>query len=287
MFDVTVLGSANIDLVAATDRLPSPGETVLGHDYDEFPGGKGLNQAVAAARVGARVAFVGAVGGDDAGGRLVRLMADEVIDTERVDVVADAPTGRALITVDARAQNCIVVVPGANAEVTGDHIPPSKVVLAQLEVPLAAVTQAFRAARSAGSLTVLNPAPAAPLPDELLRLTDIIVPNEHEAELLGGAAALRERGVDVVVVTRGAAGVTVLERDTAWNRPALSVTAVDTTAAGDAFCGVLAARLAAGAPLAAAVEWASAGGAHAATIAGATPSLPTGEQVEALLVAGG
>ena len=175
-------------------------------------------------------------------------MADEVIDTERVDVVADAPTGRALITVDDRAQNCIVVVPGANAEVTGDHIPPSKVVLAQLEVPLAAVTQAFRAARSAGSLTVLNPAPAAPLPDELLRLTDIIVPNEHEVELLGGAAALRERGVDVVVVTRGAAGVTVLERDTAWNRPALSVTAVDTTAAGDAFCGVLAARLAAGAP---------------------------------------
>ncbi len=282
MFDVTVLGSANLDLVASTSRLPHPGETVVGRRYREHAGGKGLNQAVAAARVGASVALVGAVGDDEAGRRLRRLAADEGIDVAGVEIVDGIPTGRAMITVDADGQNCIVVVPGANATVTADRSPAATVLLAQLESPIAAVGRAFTAARAAGSMTVLNPAPAAPLPGELLAVTDLVVPNEHEAELLGGASALSGR-VDVVVVTRGAAGVTVHDRGETWSEPAVAVTAVDTTGAGDAFCGVLAARLASGEGLSDAVRWAAAAGAHASTVAGAVPSLPTATQVRSLL----
>jgi ribokinase len=288
VFDVAVLGSANLDLVVGTARLPKAGETVLGHSYREFPGGKGLNQAVAASRIGATVAFVGAVGDDEAGERLLRVAANEGIDTRGVDVIGGVPTGRAQITVDADAQNCIVVVPGANATVSGQgafggHPPAAKILLAQLEIPIPAVIHAFAAARAAGSSTVLNPAPAAALPDDLLAITDIIVPNEHEVELLGGATSLQRRGVGVVVVTRGAVGVTIHDRDTSWTEPAVEVSAIDTTGAGDAFCGVLAARLALDEPLPIAVRWAAAAGAHAATVAGAVPSLPTNEQVRTLL----
>ena len=278
MFDVAVVGSVNLDLVATTARLPGPGETVSGTSYAEHAGGKGLNQAIAAARSGARVALVAAVGDDDAGIRLRSLAADDGIDVTTVSVVAGASTGRALIIVDAHAENSIVVVPGANALLSADGVPRARVVIAQLEVPVHEVITAFRDARREGALTVLNPAPADVLPEELLRLCDIVVPNEHEADLIGGVPALLQWGVSAVVTTLGAAGVVVTESVdgvvSTWSEPAVEVTPVDTTGAGDAFCGALAARLSAGDELRDAVRYAAAAGALATTVAGAVASLP-------------
>lgn len=286
MFDVAVVGSVNLDLVATTPRLPRPGETVSGTGYAEHPGGKGLNQAVAAARSGARVAMIAAVGGDEAGSRLRSLAAEEGIDVSAVAVVDGTPTGRALITVDEQAENSIVVVAGANARVCIDELPEATVVIAQLEVPVAEVIAAFRSARRRGALTVLNPAPADPLPAELLELCDIVVPNEHELALLGGVDALRAHGVPTVVTTRGAAGVHVVDgTGQTWTQSAFPVEPLDTTGAGDAFCGALGARLAAGDDLRGAVRFAAAAGALATTVAGAVPSLPTAGAVEELLSA--
>lgn len=288
-FDVVVVGSANLDLVARTLRLPGPGETVLGSDFAEHPGGKGLNQAVAAARAGASVAFVGAVGDDDAGRTLHSVAATEGIDVSGLSVADGVATGRAVITVDDSGENSIVVVPGANASAHVGDLPAATVVLAQLEIPVATVIAAFTVARTAGSRTVLNPAPVpvGGLPDELLSLCDILVPNEHEVELLGGVDELLASGVAAVVVTQGAAGVTVTEATdaTTWSVEAFEVDPVDTTGAGDAFCGALAARLAAGADLRPAVRYAAAGGALATTAAGAVPSLPHAADIERLLSA--
>ena len=288
-FDVVVVGSANLDLVARTLRLPGPGETVLGSDFAEHPGGKGLNQAVAAARAGASVAFVGAVGDDDAGRTLHSVAVTEGIDVSGLSVADGVVTGRAVITVDDSGENSIVVVPGANASAHVGDLPAATVVLAQLEIPVATVIAAFAVARTAGSRTVLNPAPVpvGGLPDELLSLCDILVPNEHEVELLGGIDELLASGVAAVVVTQGAAGVTVTEAPdaTTWSVEAFEVDPVDTTGAGDAFCGALAARLAAGADLRPAVRYAAAGGALATTVAGAVPSLPHAADIERLLSA--
>lgn len=283
--DVVVVGSANLDLVATASRIPGPGETVLGRGYAEYPGGKGLNQAVAAARSGATVAFVASVGDDDAGRRLLATAIDDGIDVGDVDVVAGTPTGRALITVDAHAENSIVVVPGANARRFVPRLPRSRVVLAQLEVPVDVVTDAFRSARAAGAVTVLNPAPAQELSAELLALCAVVVPNEHEVERIGGIDRLHDAGVDAVVVTLGGRGVQVSVRSAArrWSQPPFAVQVVDTTAAGDAFCGALAARLATGDPLETAIEWSAAAGALATTVAGAVPSLPRAAEVRALL----
>ncbi len=287
MFDVAVIGSVNLDLVATTARLPGPGETVSGTAYAEHAGGKGLNQAVAAARSGAVVAMVGAVGDDDAGRRLRSIAADEGIDVEAIAIIAGSPTGRALITVDAGAENTIVVIPGANSLVRADAVPDARVVIAQLEVPIDEVLAAFRCARASGARTILNPAPAQPLPDELVALCDLIVPNEHELELIGGVDSLLDRGVGIVVTTRGARGVTTTVRtdtsSTERHQPAFPVTPVDTTGAGDAFCGSLAARLAAGDELEPAIRYAAAAGALATTIDGAVPSLPHARDVAALL----
>ena len=281
--DVCVVGSANLDLVAGAARIPGPGETVLGHSYAEHPGGKGLNQAVAAARSGARVTFVGAVGADAAGDRLRGVLADDGIVASHL-AVTEAPTGRALIVVDDRAENSIVVVPGANAEVTPPfEVPDAAVVLCQLEVPVEAVAHAFRAGRAAGARTVLNPAPAAALPAELLALCDVVVPNEHEVVLLGGVEALLAAGVGVVVVTRGGAGVDVHTPAGTHHVAPFPVEPVDTTGAGDAFCGSLAARLSQGDGIDDAVRWAAAAGALATTVHGAVPAQPRRDQIEALL----
>jgi ribokinase len=292
VFDVAVIGSANLDLVATTPRLPRPGETLLGSGFAEHPGGKGLNQAVAAARSGASVAFVGAVGEDEPGRRLRALAISEGIDVDGLLVAEGAPTGRAMITVDAAAENTIVVIAGANGLVDGRRVPPARLVMAQLEIPIDQVMVAFRAARADGNRTILNPAPAQPLPDELLALCDVVIPNEHEVELLGGVAALLDRGVSTVITTQGAAGVAVTELETdglvvEWRQEAFAVDAVDTTGAGDAFCGAFAARLSAGDMMRSAVRYAAAAGALATTIDGAVPSLPHAAGIRRLLVPGG
>lgn len=284
MFDVTVIGSANLDLVVRTKRHPSPGETVLGDDYAEYPGGKGLNQAVAAARAGASTSFVGAVGTDDAGHRLRSVAQAEGIDLSQLVDTNGVPTGRALITVDHGGENSIVVVPGANATVVAPSSISARVVLGQLEVPLDAISNAFRTGRAAGAITILNPAPATGLPVALLGLCDIMVPNEHEVVLLGGVDALFDAGVATVVTTRGEHGIEI--RTAAGERhqiPAPSVPAVDTTGAGDTFCGTLAARLADGAPIHDAAAWAVAASALAVGQPGAIPSIPDASATRQLL----
>lgn len=281
-FDVCVVGSANLDLVATVQRLPGPGETVSGHTYAEYPGGKGLNQAVAAARAGARVAFVGALGNDAAAAALRAVFADDRIDANYV-ALASEPTGRALIGVAATGENSIIVVPGANAKVAAAALPPARVVLAQLEIPLNTVEQALRSARAAGALTVLNPAPAQPLGESLLSTCDIVIPNEHEVQMLGGPERLLTLGARAVVITVGANGADLHSPNGVSHVDAFRVDAVDTTAAGDSFCGALCARLAAGDELTTALRFAAAAGALCTTKAGAVPSIPTRAAIEALL----
>ena len=282
-FDVCVVGSANLDLVARAARLPGPGETVLGSAYAEHAGGKGLNQAVAAVRSGARTAFVGAVGDDPAGTRLARVLADESIDATALSHV-EAPTGRALIVVDDQGENSIVVIPGANALVTtAVDVPPARVVLMQLEIPTPTVHHVLLRARERGATTVLNPAPATRLSRELLDLVDVVVPNQHERALLGGTDALLAAGCGAVVTTLGGDGVELATRDGNAHVRAFDVDVVDTTGAGDAFCGSLAARLAAGDELAVAARWAVAAGALAVTVEGAVPAQPRATEIAALL----
>ncbi len=284
MSAVTVIGSANLDLVVRTARHPLPGETLLGSDYAEHPGGKGLNQAVAAARAGATTVFVGAVGDDAAGRTLLDAATDALVDVEQVLTVAGVPTGRALITVDDAGENSIVVVPGANSAVDISVLPPSTVALIQLEIPLSAVVQALELARAAEMTTILNPAPAAELPAHLLELCDIVIPNEHEVASLGGVDAVLAHGVHWVIVTLGGAGVDIHGADgTTAHIPALDVDVVDTTGAGDAFCGNLAARLAAGDPVDQAARWAVVAGSLAVGRDGAIPSLPHAAEVIARL----
>ena len=282
-FDVCVIGSANLDVVARCQRHPMPGETLLGTSLAEHAGGKGLNQAVAAARSGARTTMIGAVGNDEPGVRLRAVLDDNGIDSSYVAVSNDI-TGRAIIVVDDHGENTIVVVPGANGAVRlPQALPRCRVVVAQLEVPLATVTAGFAAARAAGAMTVLNPAPAADLTAELLGLADVVVPNEHELELLGGADRLIELGVRALVVTRGAQGVDLITPEGRQHVAPFRVSVVDTTGAGDAFCGSMCARLAAGDDLATAVRWGAAAGALATTVAGAVPAQPAASAIEALL----
>lgn len=286
-FDVVVVGSLNLDLVARAPRIPGPGETVQGTHYSELPGGKGLNQAVAAARAGARVAMVGAVGDDAAGSTLREVACADGVDDTWIVTAAAVPTGRALIAVDDAAENSIVVVPGANAHVELADLPPGKVVLAQLEIDPAVVASAFRLARERGAVTVLNPAPAERVPADLLALADVVIPNQHELAVLGGRPALAAAGVRTLVVTLGADGADLYEGGDPAAGPhhvdPFPVRPVDTTGAGDAFCGGLAARLAAGDELHVALVFAAANGALATTRAGAVPSLPTAHETRALI----
>jgi len=283
MFDVAVIGSANLDIVVRTERHPRPGETVLGDRYDEYPGGKGLNQAIACARAGATTSFTSCVGHDAAADVLRTVAVDSGVDVTTVEA-SNLPTGRAAITVDRHGENSIVVVPGANGRVAADSLPEATVAVAQLEIPIEVVDEAFRRAKSVGVITILNPAPAAPLPRSLLESCDIVVPNEHELELIGGVELLHETGVSTVVLTRGAAGVRVFPRGSeSWHSEAFEVDPIDTTGAGDAFCGALAAALACGSDLTEAVRYGSAAGALATTVAGAVPSLPLRSAIEGLI----
>lgn len=300
MAEIVVVGSVNLDLVVPVERVPQVGETVLGGDLARIPGGKGANQAVAAARLGRSVAMIGRVGDDDAGAMLRESLAAEGVDAAAVVSTEDTPSGVALIAVAADGDNAIVVSPGANALLTpgdvsaaGDVLAAASVVLLQLETPTGAVTAAAAAAKAAGGLVVLNPAPApeGPLPAELLAEVDVLVPNQTELAALAGhegdvdprtaARLAAELPCEKLVVTLGAQGALVVEGGQTDHVDAPRIEPVDTTAAGDAFCAALADRLAGGAELAAAVRWAVRVGATACLRPGAQPSLPTpGEVLE-------
>ena len=273
--DVVVVGSCNLDLVSSTSHLPSPGETLRAIDYAEHAGGKGLNQAVACARMGASTAFIGCVGNDSAGHLLRELLNSEGIDTSQL-ITVDAPTGRAFITVDASGENTIVIAAGANAYVgeTAITIPKSKVILAQLEIPLDVVADLLLRARSQGTITVLNPAPAAKLSHGLLSQCDIAVPNETESAALGGAQFLLSGGVATVITTLGDRGAEITDSTSTTLLEPRHVVPIDTVGAGDAFVGALCAEIARGATIRDAARVASIAGALATTVRGAVPSLP-------------
>jgi ribokinase len=287
-FDVVVVGSANLDLVARASRLPKPGETVSGSHFFEACGGKGVNQAIASARAGARTAFVGALGGDHAGETLLAALIKDGVDVSAVQRVS-APTGRALIGVSDDGENSIIVVPGANHAISIDDIEKyknlissAKVLLCQLEVPLSVVQHAFELA-GPSTKRILNPAPAQTLPHSLLGVVDIVTPNEHEVELLGGVSKLQSLGVKTVIVTQGEKGATVVDETGTRQVDPFKVMPVDTTGAGDAFCGMLAARLALGESLADSLRAAVIAGALATQTEGAVPSLPLWNMVKAKL----
>lgn len=287
-YDVVVVGSTNLDLVATVEHLPEPGETVLATSYAEHAGGKGLNQAVASRRAGADTAFITCLGTDPAGSSLHRLIVNESIAAHVTD--HDGPTGRALISVDGEAENSIVVVPGANAHLTLGAVESfrrvlerARVILCQLEIPLEAVEAALAIGKAGGARTILNPAPARDLPTSLLALCDVVVPNQHEIAMLGGSSALIDAGVGAIVVTLGARGIRVVTAEDEMEIPPYAVRALDTTGAGDAACGAFAASLALGDDITTAARRASAAGALAATRAGAVPSLPYREEIDALV----
>lgn len=293
-----VAGSSNTDMVAMADRIPAPGETVMGNRFLTAHGGKGANQAVAAARLGAAVTMVACVGDDSFGRAAIEGFRREGIDTEFVVVDADEPSGIALITVAASGENAITVAPGANSRLTPEHVEAAAdaigradVLLLQLETPIETVAAAARIAARQGTLVVLNPAPApqSELPAVLIEAVDILTPNQTEAAALAGRGDLSEReaaesllaaGWRSVAITLGARGVFAADADGGTLVASPRVTAVDTTAAGDAFCGALAVALGEGKRLAAAAEFAVKAAALSVTEPGAQPSLPSRKAVE-------
>lgn len=299
---VLVIGSLNMDLVVCVDSLPAKGETIFGNTFARFPGGKGANQAIAAARLGARVAMAGCVGGDAFGGELCAGLVENLVDASQVYTM-DTCTGTALITVDAAGANTIVVVPGANGSVSPTiidkalacHESPG-VLLLQHEIPPAAVEHAIGAAKRKGWLVILNPAPMRKVPASSLRQVDILIPNETEAALLTGrpvtsvyeaglaAKHLQQQGAGTVVITLGSQGALWTKNEICEHIPAVPVKAVDSTAAGDAFIGALACALAKGRPIAAGLRLAAAAAALSVTRSGAQPSLPWRSELPAELI---
>lgn len=296
-----VVGSLNIDIVISLARMPETGETVFGDSLERHAGGKGLNQAVAAARLGARVDMIGAVGSDGSGEWLREVLRQEGIGADGLATMPGS-SGTALIEVDGTGANRIVVVSGANALVTADQVTAAlaglsdvAVVLTQGEVPAEAATAALVAGRAMGAVTILNPAPVTDLPDVAFDNCDYLIPNEPEAAQLTGlptatsvdathaARVLVDRGAGCVIVTRSNRGSVWASTTSTGSCGAFNVRAIDTVGAGDAFCGGLAAAIAEGSDLSHALRWASATGALATTVSGAVPSLPTREAVEELV----
>jgi ribokinase len=286
--DVCVVGSVNLDLVLTAARLPKPGETVLGRSFAQHPGGKGLNQAVAAARAGAQTALCCCIGADEAGRSLRQEVTRAGLGEDNIHLVTDLPTGRALIGVDDQGQNFIIVVPGANSALAPAMavaaVRGARVALAQLEVPVDAVTAAFRTARDGGTTTILNASPAEAATSELLSLSDYVVLNEHEVLALGGAEEIFAAGAGELVITLGERG-SIHDRRGGESHAVSSfpVSPVDTTAAGDAYCGAFAAALGGGRSVHDAMRMASAAGALATTKPGAVPSLPQRSEIDRLL----
>ncbi len=302
---IAVVGSLNMDLVIRSPRIPQPGETILGGELHTVPGGKGANQAVAAARLGARVSMIGRVGQDAFAAPLLENLAADGIDHAFVLQDGESATGVALIVVDDNGENSIVVSSGANmrlcpadVEAAAPAIAAADLLILQLEVPLETVIRSAELARAHGVKVVLNPAPAQPLPARLLSMVDVLVPNESEAALLTGlpastqaeaeeaVGALLGSGVGTVILTLGERGALPARQGEMQVVPAFEVKPVDTTAAGDAFVAGLAVALAEGRELYDAVRWGNAAGGLAATKLGAQTSLPTRQALERLLSSG-
>lgn len=299
---IVVVGSSNTDLVVRTPTLPRAGETVLGGPFFQNGGGKGANQAVAAARAGGSTTLIAAVGDDSFGLRQIRDLSESGVQTESIQQLPDHPSGIALILVDAQGENSIVVAPGANASLRperirelADLLVSADVVLLQLEIPIEAVMEAARIASAHGTRVILNPAPGRPMPDELLECVAVLTPNESEVRLLTGrdpadllqrreaASMLLSRGVGAVVITMGAAGAYLATPENDFLLPAFRVRPMDTTGAGDVFNGALAVALGENRPLPEAVRFANAAAAISVMRHGAQPSAPTRDEIDELL----
>jgi ribokinase len=301
---LAVVGSLNADFVIRVPRFPAPGETLVGRDFRVFPGGKGANQACAAAKLGARVSMVGQVGADAHADWLKANLASAGVDVSQVRADKQVSSGIAAITTDSQGQNQIIIIPGANGSFHPDRLELSRHIISaagqlllQLEIPLPTVLAAARMAKEAGALVILDPAPAQPLPDELLGLVDYLTPNETELAILAGSAAaafsraqaadlakpLLRRGARKVIVKMGAQGALLLGAEEEHFWPAFRVKAVDTTAAGDAFNAAFAAALAAGKSEVDAGQYATAAAACSVQRAGAQPSMPADAEVRAML----
>lgn len=299
---LVVLGSINADHILNIKQFPQPGETVIGQQYKVAFGGKGANQAVAAGRSGADIAFIACVGADDMGERIRQQLVTDRIDTQPIEAIADSTTGVALIFVNAEGENVIGIDAGANAAVTPDYLDRHKqkvidadALLMQLESPLETVIAAAKLAKQHQTQVILNPAPACELPDELLAMIDMITPNETEAQRLTGIAVnndadadraaqiLHEKGIGCVIITLGSRGVWLSENGKGKLVPGFKVKAVDTIAAGDTFNGALVTALLEGKQMSDAVRFAHAAAAIAVTRPGAQPSVPWREEIDAFL----
>ena len=296
---IIVVGSSNTDMVVKSARLPAPGETIIGGVFGMYPGGKGANQAVAAARLGGHVYFVGKKGNDIFGTEADSLLQKEGIDTTCFSTDPDHPSGVALITVDEKGENCIVVASGANSSLTAKDLKgieplmeKSAVVLLQLEIPVQTVEHVAALAAEKNLLIILNPAPAQPLPASLLKKISIITPNETEAEILTGihitgietaehaAITLHQQGIPTVIITLGSEGALVYHQNSFTKIESIRVVAVDTTAAGDVFNGALAVCLANGMSVEDAAKYACRAAAVSVTKMGAQSSAPTKKEIE-------
>ncbi|MBN2270149.1 MAG: ribokinase [Sedimentisphaerales bacterium] len=296
---IVVVGSSNMDLVVKSQRIPAAGETILGGDFIMVPGGKGANQAVAAAKLGVNVCFVAKLGDDVFGAQSLRNFKKERVNTDHIQQTKDAPSGVALIMVDDKGENSIVVAPGANLKLSPQDVRAAEVeikaagaVVAQLEVPLDTIQCAAELANRSNVPFILDPAPARELPQELLELVDVLTPNETEAQILTGIEVTDEesareasmnllgRGVKAAIITLGSKGFLLVDGDQAVYVPAHKVRAVDSTAAGDAFTGSLAVGIAQGKGLLDAASFANYVAALAVTKMGAQSSMPTLQEVQ-------
>jgi ribokinase len=299
---VLIVGSLNIDIVTYLEKMPEPGETVVGDRIESFPGGKGLNQAVAAARAGGEVIMVGVLGNDSNSNMLKQVMLTEKINSDYVRQVVGA-CGTAIIEVDKSGLNRIIVIAGANSELKANDLKPEiltkitkrQVLLSQLESPISELFSIFQAAKNSNFFTILNPAPARKLEKKFIQLIDLLVPNQFEAEFLTGIKVidsdsaisageeLISQGVKSVLITMGEGGSVLITKDGSELFESFKVNTIDTTAAGDAFCGAIAVALSEEFDLKTAIRFASAAGALSVQIEGATTSMPSRHEIEKLM----
>ena len=297
MNKICVIGSINMDLVVNVDEMPKKGQTLIGSNFKEVPGGKGANQAVAASRLGANVCMVGKVGSDGFGQNLLNQLKNNNVDTKYIQIEEGA-SGVALITVDKNAENAIVVSPGANFKLAQkdidnciDAIKESNVVVIQLETPIDTIKYALEKSKELGKFTILNPAPAVKLGDDIIKNVDLLTPNETELEILSGvsinneedilkaAQVMLEKGVKKLIVTLGSKGSLYIDKENKKFKKSYKVDAIDTTAAGDSYTGAIAVSLSQGKNVEDAIDFASRVGALCVTKEGAQTSLPTIEEV--------